>query len=490
MKSIAIVLIIIAVLSVSGAVAVVYTMNQRISQEDMRFSFEQELWEIEKRRVTDALGDVINERDIRRGFWFEFMSSSGEAELVFVSVEDLAGQNLSKDELGQVVTDLGNGRIIDADNAARLAEEELSQDLQFHNGVYASLSGGKSTKDILETLEMQAEPSSADLSSLAYLYELEGDYEARDAVYKEITETCDTCRRQLTVVIKGTVVDLNGEPVQGATIDVLGIDEATIRTDVTGSYKTIVPTFVPGKLRVSALKRNFSDGVVSVNTVSENKTVYEADPIVIAGAVSIVTIDTEAKTVSGSNNEVRSDGTFVVQTDNSVYEIPSNAIAHKNGSMYQGEVDVYLYEFSQGNIPDGLIQVDTFDDVRGFAGDLMKTFGMPFIQFFSPEGEELHVLSSNPMVLTYKIVNMQELRDNTLAIYGPLTDSDMQLLVNTSSNSSNAYPIDRQFLIENGLLKFPAFWVYDRRGGVWNSVGISVLDTAGTIKSEFYTIKN
>lgn len=85
---------------------------------------------------------------------------------------------------------------------------------------------------------------------------------------------------------------------------------------------------------------------------------------------------------------------------------------------------------------------------------------------------------------------MKELREDTLAIYGPLTDADMQLLVNTSSNSTESYPINRQFLISNQLLKFPAFWVYDRRVGVWNSVGISVLDIAGTIKSEFYTIKN
>jgi hypothetical protein len=490
MKSIGLVLIVIAIISVSGAVATFYAVNQKIAQEDREFSFEQELWEIEKRRVTDALGGIVSERDIRRGFWLEYMSETGEIELVFVSIEDLAGQKLSRSELEQVVNDLGDGRIMDADSAMRRSEEELSQNLQFHNGVYASLSGGESTKDMLETLESAQELSSADLSSLAYLYELEGDYAARDAVYEDIAEICDTCREQLTVIIRGTVVDLEGEPVQGATIDVLGIDEATIRTDVTGSYTTIVPTFVPGKLRVSALKRNFSDGVVSVNTVSKDKTVYEADPIVIGGVVSIVTIDTQENTVSGSDNEVRADGTFVVRTGQSVYEIPNNAIVHENGTLYQGEADVYLYEFSQGNIPDGLIQADTFDDVRGFAGDLMKTFGMPFIQFFSPSGEELHVLSNNPMVLTYKIANMKELYEDTLAIYGPLTDADMQFLVDTSSDNTESYPIDRQFLISNQLLKFPAFWVFDRRAGVWNSIGISVLDMIGTIKSEFYTIKN
>ena len=493
MKSIALVLIVIAVISVSGAAATFYAVQQQLAQEDREFSFEQELFEIEKNRVKDVLTGVLSTREILRGFWFEHTSIDGEMELVFVSVEDLAAQKLSREDLEQVVKDLKNGRITDAESARRLSGEEMSEDLQFHNQVYSSLSGGLSTKNMQESLEVQVatqESSSADLSSLAYLYELQGDYAARDAIYKDITDTCESCREQIPVTLKGKVIDLEGKPVQGATIDILGMNENTVQSDVDGSYTINVSAFVPGKVRVSALKKNFSDGVASVNTISKDKNFYNVDTIVLGGAVSIVTIDTQNKTVSGSSNEVRQDGVFVVHTDQSTYEIPSNAIVREDGTLYKGEVDVYLYEFSQGNIPDGLIQVDTFDEVRGFAGDLMKTFGMPFIQFFGSSGEELHVLSNNPMVLTYKIVNMSELRDNTLAIYSPLTNTDMQFLVDTSSKNAEAYPIDRNFLINNQLLRFPAFWVFDRKAGVWNSVGISVLDIEGTIKSEFYTIKN
>ena len=493
MRNIALVLVAIAVLSVSSAVSTFYIIGQNISQEDRGFLLEQELWELEKNRVVTALLDVVDAQDIIKSFWLEYTSDAGEIELVLVSVEDLAAQGLSASELKQVTDDISDGRIIASDRVERISEEELPENLQFHNGVYSSLSGGASTKDMQEILEMNVETedsSYADASSLAYLYELQGDYTARDAVYQDTTDICESCREQVTVTIKGTVIDLKGEPVQGVTIDVLGVNEETVRTDSTGSYTIIAPTFVPGKLRVSALKRNFSDGVVSVNTVSKDKVTYIADPIVIAGAVSVVTIDTEKKTVSGSNNQIRSDDTFVVSTSQSMYEIPSNALVYEDGTPYQGEVDVYLYEFSQGNIPDGLIQVDTFDEVRGFAGDLMKTFGMPFIQFFSIDGEELHILSDNPMVLTYKIANMSSLRENTLAIYGSLTDADMQFLVKSSLNSKEKYPIDRDFLISNQLLKFPAFWVFDRYAGVWDSVGVSVLDTAGTIRTEFYTIKN
>lgn len=146
MKSVALLLIIIAMLSVSGAVAISYVINQKIVQEDREFSYEQELLEIEKNRVINALSGVVGLREISKGFWFEYSNKTGEIELVFVSVGDLAAQKLSANELGQVAVDIGSGRIIDADNAKRRSEEELSQNLQFHNGVYSSLSGGVSTK--------------------------------------------------------------------------------------------------------------------------------------------------------------------------------------------------------------------------------------------------------------------------------------------------------------------------------------------------------
>jgi hypothetical protein len=162
---------------------------------------------------------------------------------------------------------------------------------------------------------------------------------------------------------------------------------------------------------------------------------------------------------------------------------------HRDGAPYRGVVDVYLYEFTAETVPQNLTNIDTFDQVMGYAGNLMKSFGMPYIQFFSPDGEELHVMRSTPMVLTYTIADMEALRMNAAQIYGPLTDADMKILVDSSS-VGRGYPIDRTFLIEHGLLRFPAFWVFDRKKGVWENIGIKVLDTEGTIQSLFYTINN
>jgi hypothetical protein len=83
---------------------------------------------------------------------------------------------------------------------------------------------------------------------------------------------------------------------------------------------------------------------------------------------------------------------------------------------------------------------------------------------------------------------MEALRTNEDQIYEPLTEADMQLLV--AASLGEPYRIDREFLINNQLLRFPAFWVFDRRRGVWDNVGVSVLDTEGTIRSVFYTVRD
>ena len=113
---------------------------------------------------------------------------------------------------------------------------------------------------------------------------------------------------------------------------------------------------------------------------------------------------------------------------------------------------------------------------------------MPYIQFFPQDGVELDVLKSKPMVLTYRIADMDALRENIDQIYSPLTEKDMQLLVEASRGQP--YVIDREFLINNQLLRFPAFWVFDRKRGVWDNVGVSVLDTQGTITTIFYTVRD
>ena len=347
------------------------------------------------------------------------------------------------------------------------------------------------TAELRQTVESGG-ASSNELFKLSYIAELSGDYASRDALDKqnceEFGERCPSDR--FTVKLSGKVVDIAGDPVQGASVSVLSrSDVAPVVTDSKGAYTLSFGVKEMEKLRVAASKRNFSDGVEPLIILQKGRTSYEVSPITISSAISIVTIDTRTKTVSGgSGNEARPDGSFTIRTKNSTYEIPAGAVVRKNGTPYLGEVDVYLYEFTADTAPESLLAVDTFDQVMGYAGDLMKSFGMPYIQFFAPGGEELHVRKSKPMVLTYRIPDMDALRNNEKHLYGNLTDADMELLVEASRGAP--YRIDREFLINNRLLRFPAFWVFDREAGVWENVGISVLDVDGTIRTTFYTMND
>ena len=84
---------------------------------------------------------------------------------------------------------------------------------------------------------------------------------------------------------------------------------------------------------------------------------------------------------------------------------------------------------------------------------------------------------------------MGELRENVDDNpAGPLTDAEMQELL-AASKGNPGFPITRDWLVSRKLYTFPPFWVFDRKGGVWDNIGIRVLDLAGTIQTPFYTIK-
>ena len=43
------------------------------------------------------------------------------------------------------------------------------------------------------------------------------------------------------------------------------------------------------------------------------------------------------------------------------------------------------------------------------------------------------------------------------------------------------------FLIQNNILRWPAFWILDRGAGVWENVGARIIDEAGKTQTIMYT---
>lgn len=436
----------------------------------------------------------ISEHNIQQGFWYAQSGAHGGEDIFYFDVNELARQGVSDDELRRLIAEMEQSRIVNDASMRVLRNSELPSNLQFHNSVYTFGETGNifTLQNELEWNVRKNQHTEDDLFRLGYLLELKGDYEGRDAIRAQSCEEFGTnCKGGVSVTLTGSVVSGTGDPVQGAVVSVLSKPGTpVVRTDEDGVFSVTVDVRQLEKVRVSAIKRNFSDGIASVVIATTKKRDYQLDPIVIESPINIVTVDLKKGTVTGEGNAFSSGGeSIMIRTENSTYIIPHDAVVYKDGSEYNGVYEVYLYEFTKETVPEGLITVDTFDAVVGYAGDLMKTFGMPYIQFFSPDGEELHVRASNPMKLTYQIPHMQELYNNTDQIYRALTVSDMDKLV-AATVRSTGYPITREFLIENNLIHFPAFWVFDRRAGVWESIGIRVNNSDGEIESLFYTVND
>lgn len=476
----------IAVIAAGGMWYVVYT---GVLKEQQKNPLTAEDVARNKVRITQAVADAgVDYVQAAQGFWY----LDKDGNLFQYNPDVYANQGLSDIQIAALARDIRGSSLYNAKNMRVLESVALSPEMQFHNALYAP-GGVGNTYDLIANIEkkvVQKKATAQDVTQLAHAYEQIGKYAKRDEILVLACKDFDVaCQPDASIVIRGTVRDMQGNPVAGAFVTAMSKpQEAPVQTDMQGRYTLLLDVSELEKVRIKASKRNYSDGVAHMQIATARRTQYDVEDIIVSSPITIVTLNTEEKTVTGTQNSVAADGTFILTTPQSTYRIPEHAIVRADGSVYSGIVEVYLYEFTKDTVPESLVAVDTFDQVLGYAGDLMKTFGMPYIQFFTPEGEELHVFSTNPMVLEYRIYHMQALYNAEDQIYPPLTDADMQLLEDVSV--AGGYPIDREFLIQAGLLRFPAFWVFDQARGVWDNVGVDVVDKSGVIRSIFYTIKN
>ena len=447
-------------------------------------------------RTSNALESAgVSSLQASRGFWYTYTDQYGNQSVFYFDPDKWAlQQGLTDAQIADLIQALASSTVVDREAMRDVPESDLPPELQFNNALYtrSTAEGFTETLSAFEKKYTDESATSDELWKLSYMYELRGEYAKRDAVNKEnCTKYKARCASSIAINVRGTVVDLEKRPISGARVSVLSKpDVKPVVTDEKGTYTFKVSVRSMEKLRVSAVKRNFSEGVVSALVVNAGIRDYAMEPIVLGSPISIVTIDTLRRTVTDSADEAREDGSFVIRARSSAYVIPPRAIVRADGTPYKGAVDVYLYEFTRDTVPESLVTIDTFDQVIGYAGNLMLSFGMPYIQFFTPEGEELHVLKSNPMILTYRLAGMTELQENADNLpAGPLTELDLRTLVNASAGESG-FPITYGFLAMNKLLTFPPFWVFDRKKGVWENVGMRVLDMQGTIQAPFYTINN
>ena len=444
-----------------------------------------------KKRIHDAFIALpqIREKDLLQGFWYVYTDEYGNEHVLYFDPEYLATKGLSDEELKILYDKLLKSKVSAPKSMRSVPESELPPELQFHNKVYSFGNNGK-TEEMLRELEKRLNEgvyTAEDLFEIAYLYELEGRYKECDIIYeKSCTEFQRRCSDELVQsVVQGRVVDSSGVPVTGAKIDVLSKDSIKpVFTDLNGQYAIDVPVRKLQKVRLHATKKDYSDGMADFIVVTEKKQRYIVDDIILDKAAIIVSVDTVKKTATGDVSELR-ENDFIVKTSESEWKIPFDSIVHKNGKKYQGTLKVYIYEWLGDSAPLSFLRIDTFGAGTGFLSDGMKSFGMPYIQFVSDSGEELHIMSSNPIGLSYVMVVFSP--EYRATAERPLTDTDIQLLL--SASDKHGYPITYELLQKLGMVYVPPFWALDRVRGVWNNIGFKLINKEGLIKTQFYTMK-
>jgi len=184
---------------------------------------------------------------------------------------------------------------------------------------------------------------------------------------------------------------------------------------------------------------------------------------------------------------------YIVETKNSKYFIPIESLYFENWEKYlpkDHNFKVYLYQFTKDSNMTNLLENDTFEPVYWYVWNIMKTFWMPYIQLIDINtNKELFTKSWDPMILQNQIYHMKELYENHDKIYSEITKKDMEFLVKYSNESSTPYPIDFEFLTKNNFLRWPAWWVLDRKTWIWSNIWHRVINIDWLVELPFFHIK-
>lgn len=195
----------------------------------------------------------------------------------------------------------------------------------------------------------------------------------------------------------------------------------------------------------------------------------------------IIIDDTTHKIVSGDAGG-KKDGTYTLTTTNSIYTIPFDSFVREDESVYDGKVEIYLYEFQPGTRID-MLNASIFSNARGYIGHQLVSFGMPFLTAHTPDGERLFVpydAGATIKVFPYT--------DVTILKAAELTEEQIDELMEVSAQGG--YPISSDWTWENNTyINLPTYWQLDQRDGVWLNVGMRLLDRNGTLEAPFFTLK-
>lgn len=332
--------------------------------------------------------------------------------------------------------------------------------------------------------------SKEDYLNYFYILSLEWKNKKKEEIEKKIcTKYWELCKKdKVNITISWKITDQNNKPIKNATVKLIDTNTKTQSNDK-WEYNLSFDEYPLQKLRIEATWIGKNIAIFNISLASKDIPNYKfVHNFELIWANQEAKINTIKKTISWNNTSIdKQNSYYIIKTEFSEYKIPFDAFVKRNWTKFNWNITAYMFEFNKSSHIDDLLKNDTFDDVAWYAWNIMKTFWMPFIVFIDDNGERIHILKNNPMILKTKIQEMNALKTNQDHIYSELTDKDMKFLVEKSKEIW-WYKIDRLFLAENDLLRFPAFWVFDQSTWIWWNIWVNVISEEWVIETLFYTL--
>ena len=327
---------------------------------------------------------------------------------------------------------------------------------------------------------------------LWYLHDLTWDYDKANKLRDELCNKDPiTCDKKSSFTLYWKITDEDNQPLKWVKISLLNDDKVFITSDENWEYNLEFDYYPFSHLRFKANIKDYSDWfqTVSFNTYNSNTWEKKENINFVLNkpdADYIINLWDNSLIVTKDWKDY-----YEFKTNQSIYYVPVDWLYVKDWKKWNWKgFNVKLYEFTKSDNIDNLVNVDTFNEVAWYVWNLMKTFWMPYIQFFDIDTwTELFVKKSNPMILQNQIYHMKELFENYDEIYEAITKEDMEFLVKKSQELW-WYPIDFNFLTENNFLRWPVWWTLDRKKWVWESIWSRVLNVEWLVELPFYSIND
>ena len=416
----------------------------------------------------------LTKNDFLKGFWYE-----GPNGLVYFNVQKMLDLGYSMDEIKAMINKIKNNKIIKKENIKILTDDELDDDNKFYNKIYDSgFLGENNYQKIKAELEKKNPKKAIDYFRLSEIYSLQGEYKKSQNYLNLACKKDKKYCKKTKVVITGKVVDDKNQPLPQVEVKLLSTGEKTF-TKADGSYKLVADLVKLKKERLGFSKDNYSPTFKSITNISEYQKNIKIDPIQMNKSGIIYTMNTKTGEIKGHLGEFKNNQ-FTLQTNISKYYIPKDAFVDKNNKKYSGIVKAYLFEFDRENVPQSLLQLDSFSKDKNFLGTSMITFGMPYIIFTKENGERLYVASSNPMILETKVPVVAEMYKGER-----LTDDVKKEIIEQSKKGQFYYTLKN---INKNYLPLVPYWCLDQKTGVWENTGFDIKDfKKGILRTKFYT---